>query len=237
MSMDRSVQAPNGLMLRDSLEAFWAVLSVGEARPPLVRVLLALWLVDAAFIFFHALIAVGIVDLDAFRLERDGGVPEFFQYAKWLGASSMLFAVFMRERNALLLMLSAICLFLLADDSLRLHERVGGELLADGLFGHLGTNAYHVGEGAYAVALMTATAMAFLLLWRSASITARVTATGVAAFLGVFVAGSVGIDQLHGVVASGGSLSGLFSGAEEVTEHLALSLLLWWCILRGARKA
>ena len=235
--MARSVQAPNGLMFRDSLETFWAVLSGGEGRQPLLRVLFALWLVDGGFIFLHALIAIGIIDLDAFRLERDGGVPEFFQYAKWLGASVMLFTAFMRERNALLLMLSAICLFLLADDSLRLHERVGGGLLADGLFGHLGTSAYHLGEGAYAFALMTATALAFLLLWRNASSTARVTATGVAAFLGLFVAGSVGIDQFHGVVASGGSLSGLFSGAEEVTEHLALSLLLWWCILRGAVKA
>ncbi|MDH2328637.1 hypothetical protein QCN27_17435 [Cereibacter sp. SYSU M97828] len=59
----------------------------------------------------------------------DTGLPERFNHAKWAGIAFLLLLTFHRLRVPALLAMSVLFLLILADDSMRLHER-GSEALA-----------------------------------------------------------------------------------------------------------
>lgn len=64
-----------------------------------------------------------------FDIFSDTGLPERFNHAKWAGISFLLLLTFHRLRVPALLAMSLLFTFILADDSLRLHER-GSDALA-----------------------------------------------------------------------------------------------------------
>ena len=64
------------------------------------------------------------------NIERDGSLPEYFSYHKWLVCALGCIWLFTRGREALYLSWGALFFYLLLDDSNRFHER-GGAFLVD----------------------------------------------------------------------------------------------------------
>ncbi len=79
--------------------------------------------VDLAFIVFDVVAGASDTFPDRMRLARERGIPEFFQYGKWLLAAALMWQA--RRVAALYVVWAVTFLVLLADDSLSLHERFG----------------------------------------------------------------------------------------------------------------
>lgn len=108
------------------------------ANPPAARavwrVFLVLALVDLTLVFVHggALVAE-FMDLipkvpDALSTFGDASNAEHINYVKWLAVVILMGLVFRTTKAPIFLSMSLIFLLILADDSLRLHER-GGEIV------------------------------------------------------------------------------------------------------------
>lgn len=104
--------------------------------PTARRLLIALCIVDVAFIAVHVVrtyaLKYGVAPLDALleppglALDAEGGYPEHWQYAKAIGASILLFVTALRARHAAAYAAwAALFAFAALDDSLGLHEQTG----------------------------------------------------------------------------------------------------------------
>jgi hypothetical protein len=99
----------------------------GDALLRAVRIFLLLLICgDLAYMAIH----VGHLTVPALRgthysLEVDGGLAEFYQYVKQLWLALCLALAFQRRRHLVLLAWSGFFGFLMLDDALQLHERVG----------------------------------------------------------------------------------------------------------------
>lgn len=109
-----------------------------------------LWLLlaaDFAFIALYALYGFKFVTDPKFGLIEDWSYGEVFQYTKELWLVLLLAALFLQYRAGALLSWCMLCVYLLLDDSLRIHES-GGEFVADtlGFAPWLGLRAVDFGE-------------------------------------------------------------------------------------------
>jgi hypothetical protein len=105
----------------------WGVLSFSCASSTWVLVLLLS--ADVLFILLECLYgATAGFPASDFWLGRDWGYAETFQYVKELGIVVVFFLFFLRHPHLLSLSWQVLFLYLLLDDSLQIHERVGGAI-------------------------------------------------------------------------------------------------------------
>ena len=200
----------------------------------LKKVLIGLLLVDLAFLLLHLQFFTRYSLGMMFNLEADHGYSEWFQYFKEGLICCLLFYVFYRKKSKVFASWAWLVLFLLADDSFRLHER-SGDLLAPVIPEAL-ANLFHVSPDSLAEVLFFGIAgctliapVAFFHL-RSSHQDRRhslnlLLMLGVLSFFGVFV------DLLHMMVAGWGANSvvvKLFGMIEDGGELLAMSVMLWY---------
>ena len=190
------------------------------------RLLLLLLLTDAVLIFLHCLgkgdiIATNLVDLDV-----DGGYSEIFQYVKEFWIAALLATLFAIRRQGCYLAWSALFCYLLADDSLQLHEQ-GGAWLAQtlNLAPAFNLRAIDLGE-----LMITASAAAVLFLAIGATYVKgdqAVRRFSNRLFLLVLLLAGCGVlfDMIEIMVAWGRPLWDLI---EDGGELLVMSLMLWY---------
>lgn len=89
------------------------------------RLLFILLLTDLVFLFLHVLGKTNILTSAMFELETNGGYAEIFQYIKEFWIAGLLTVLFAARRKGCYLAWTCLFAYLLADDSLQIHERVG----------------------------------------------------------------------------------------------------------------
>lgn len=193
-----------------------------------VKLLLILLAIDLAFIVLHILLKIDVIEHSGFRINRDGGFGEIYQYTKAALSGMVLLVLAKRERSGLLLLWSCLCFYLFIDDWLQLHERVGGKMFGIYLESTF-ADSYRQGQLIYA-ALVTLTAgLASIHFWRLATPTVHRLSLGLLASFGLLGLSAVVIDYTHNMWLPE-SLDLLAVILEEGGEHVAISLLLWFSI-------
>ena len=99
---------------------------------PITVLIVLLLVTDAGFIFLHIINKLGFISSGYFRLTQDMGYAEVFQYIKEFWIACLLGIIALRHKAASYVIWSLIFLYLLADDSLSVHE-TGGGLLVEAL--------------------------------------------------------------------------------------------------------
>ncbi|WP_242360281.1 hypothetical protein [Anaeromyxobacter sp. SG17] len=118
------------------LDPFVSSVPAGVKVPARIdfRVALALVGTDAGFVLLHLGRHFGwLPDDPMLSLSQDRGCAEWFQYAKELSVLLLLGIARVRKRSTLLAVLALLYLYLLLDDSLRIHEVMGSAVAASGL--------------------------------------------------------------------------------------------------------
>lgn len=84
---------------------------------------------DIVFIILHlAYIYTGRISNISFSIAHDGGYAELFQYLKEYWIAILLCFVAVRKRSVLYLTWSLLFFYLLLDDSINIHERLGAKI-------------------------------------------------------------------------------------------------------------
>ncbi len=89
--------------------------------------LLCLFLaMDLTFIALHIIYTyTGLISNSSFSIEKDRGYAEIFQYFKEYGSVFLLSLLALRKRSFLYLIWSLLFFYLLLDDMLQIHEKLG----------------------------------------------------------------------------------------------------------------
>jgi hypothetical protein len=102
---------------------YWSKLSLGEWATKLLFLCLA---TDAGFIFVHLIHwQTSVADSHLFSIEADRGYAEVFQYIKEYWTVLLLGLIALQRRSVLYLSWALLFFYLLLDDSLHIHERLG----------------------------------------------------------------------------------------------------------------
>lgn len=200
-------------------------------------VLGALLIADLLFVLMHALhkLAVSAFGDPSFNVTLEGGYGERFQYLKEALITAMLGILASRHRSVLFAAWAFLFAYLLLDDSVSVHERLGAWLAAVlGLQPALGLRAIDFGEllisgtvaGGFALLIGTLAVRSDARMRRLCLDYLQLLALLV--FFGVFV------DMLH-VVAGGYGLPGLGT-LEDGGEMLAMSLITAYTFLQCRRE-
>jgi hypothetical protein len=184
---------------------------------------------DLVFIILHILyINTNLLATSLYSLSRDRGYAEFFQYTKELWVAVLFLLLGIRHRSGLYLAFSFMFLYFLIDDSLEVHEQVGG-LLASfwGLQPALGLRAVDFGElivyGAFGLLFIGLIALMYLFSEPSIRRIAR-HLIGMTAVLAVF---GVLIDMI-GIMVDHPGIERTLVVVEEGGEMLVMSVITWF---------
>ena len=159
----------------------------------------------------------------------DLSVPEFVQYAKALGAAILLFRAGKHHRSLLFYFLGAVYVYLALDDSLMLHERIGGQFLGPLLF-DTPVEAYQKGQLLYAVLFLAVVTPLLILFVRRARPEVRRAALYFAGTLTLLGATAVALDFCGDLITN--PWLGLLVGiVEELGEALAMTFAFWLALV------
>ena len=202
----------------------------GTLRPTRRPALTLAWLLAALLVVDLLFIAISV---DAQRwgwsqewlLRTDRGRPEQFGYAKQATTAALLLVVWRRTGWDVLAGWAALFGCILLDDSLRLHENVGGWLSRRPGFpqGIAGVGAQDLGELAVWGLLGLVPLAVIAVLHRRGDRPARAASGGLVVVVGCYAVFGVVVDQLHALTA-GGPLYRPLGVAEDGGELLLLSV-------------
>ncbi len=190
---------------------------------------LALIGVDLVLVVLHVLAQVGDWRSPRWSIEWDGGFGEIWQYAKIVFVILMLLHVTARrgsQDRMCSLAWALLFVWVLADDGLRLHERMG-EVLASWLTPLLATQHLAQAFGELVVLLVMALLLLGWIWWASASAGDRWRAWSIYLLLGLACLGffAVAVDLVHALVRTP-LLHAMLGLIEEGGEMLSLSLVV-----------
>lgn len=174
---------------------------------------------------------------DALRLDRDRSVGEFFNYLQALVTVALLGRAFVTSRQGVYLAWALVFWFILLDDAMLVHERVG-RALADGLdFPALaGLRPQDVGE---LLVWGVAAALSLpLLVWGFRSSTREAAGYGAVLTLifGALVFFALGMDMVHILAGHWSRLAdAAIAIVEDGGEMLALALACSYALLLDRR--
>lgn len=185
---------------------------------------------DAAFLVLHLLHAsLGLPEDGQYRVDRDGGYPEVFQYLKNFWAVVMLGVVAARERRPGYLPWALMFAYLLADDALQIHERAG-RVMPWGLNAVLGLEG--VPRGLCELALSASVGAVLLAPIALAYLRGDDRARGVHRNLFMALACiaffGVAVDWVHTAADRGSALYEAMAVLEDGGEMIAVSLACWY---------
>ena len=191
------------------------------------KVLQALLFIDALMVLLYGFYQLDLLQGRVWRLNYDGSVSEYFQYAKLALASMALFTLAFLRREPLLWFWSAVAAFLCLDDALRIHEQFGGTLLGN-LLSNYSDAHYHLGQALYGVIVAALILGVGAYFWSGAQTTAKQLSLRLVASLGVLWLCAVVVDFVHGEWVPT-SLNWLGVVVEEGGELLAGTFFVWFC--------
>lgn len=174
-----------------------------------------------------------------FSVEQDMGYPEMYQYQKFFWITALLIYFSRKNRSLHYIAWGLVFTYMLFDDAMQLHERIGGLIAANLAFAPpLGLRLQDLGELA-----VTATAGAPLsigLAWAywSGSRTFRKVSQDIALLLLILVFFGVFFDMVLVVLYTIGlswEVLFVFEVVEDGGEMLAASLILWYTFLLNMR--
>jgi len=187
-------------------------------------------------LFFFVLYAVcslfQLPDSNLFSLGMDGGFPECFQYVKQTGSAIILVRLFYSTAQFGFLAWAIIFIYLLLDEGLCIHERMG-PVLAEWLrMGKFATEKLH---HAYELAFSVAMA-AFLLIpvacgYRWGSLFCKQVTHALLVLLLSLAGFGLGVDFIHSSIDVGWLAGGMIGAFEEVGEMLIMSLTVGYLCL------
>jgi hypothetical protein len=224
---------------------------ISESTLPAVAVLLLLLCADAAFTLLHLInVETGWLRAARISLEAEGGPAEVFQYLKEFWVMVCMVAAFVSTRHAVYVSWALVFLFLLADDSMQLHENVGtwlGERY--GLPAPLGLRPNDIGELLFvATAGLIMLAVVGVAAWRGTEQSRRVTRDLAMLMISLAVVGIL-LDVIHVIAYFGESLlaqvllvvedggemivmSAMTAYAFHVATHMGRTRFDLWSIVR-----
>lgn len=181
-----------------------------EALSIFKRILLTLVTVDLGLILLNVIIAsmraTGVIsgNIDAWLVFHETSIGSYFNYVKWAVLVMSLAVVALRHHRAwILLVLAALFLYILLDDTLELHEYYGS-LIAE-RFGLVTTMAVPAEDLGQLIFLMAVggifSGLAIVAFFVSAQVWQRVAVPLLAALLGLAFFG-VGVDVVHSMTNS-----------------------------------
>ncbi len=194
------------------------------------RLLLLLLLADAGFVVLHLLEDFGPFWRKAFRMDQDNSLAEFFQYSKTVGSAICLGLLARQFRSMLLWVACGLAVFLFLDDSLRIHELLGGGVIGEMVTGEDSPEGYHLGQIWYAAAVGVVVLAVFVLAWRGGSPVARRVTAGFLVFVAALGFAAVVIDSIPTTLIDAPWFRPAIGLVEEVGEHLAMTGMVWWCV-------
>jgi hypothetical protein len=193
------------------------------------KVFLAFLFGDLLLIFFHILyIATDIISTGRFSIARDGGYGEMFQYFKEFFIFVLFVLLGFRKKKLLYFILGFLFLYLLVDDSLKIHERLGA-LLAEWLnfqpsfglraidFGEILVSAFFGGLFILAIGISL-----FL-----SDVQTRMVGIWILIAIFFFAFFGIALDMLE-IAAQDQVLSQIIAIMEEGGEMVVMSVVVWY---------
>lgn len=187
-------------------------------------------ILDAFFIGLHGVMGVLLVTgrieewPDLINIDRDWSAGEFLNYCKWAVAAAALFGVWRTERLTMALFFALAFAFLLLDDGLSIHERLGA-VVGRELPAAMGDVRSAAGEaavfGCYAVVLGSG----FALAWRCSGPQGRQVALRYVLLIALMGFFAVFADFAHSSAPSYSVSAGLLGLIEEAGEMLVLTAI------------
>ena len=199
--------------------------------------LILLFFGDLTFVVVHFIsFYTPYLNFEIYSLFNDRAIPEIYQYIKWLWISILLIYVSKRKRSFNNATWALVFTYLLLDDALSIHEKVGAYFAKNFNFiPPLGLRLEDIGELA-----VTATIGIILLL-----LVAWVYLKGDQAFKKVshemlllilaLVFFGVGVDMVLIVLNLGGELDNILGVIEDGGEMLVASLIFWYVFILSTR--
>lgn len=195
--------------------------------------LLLLLCIDFSFISYHSMLLLSpLLDDSLFSLEKDQGYPEMFQYVKWFWIIILFTYLSIKRRSLCFSAWGVFFTYLLFDDAVEIHERVGG-LIA----GHLtmtppfGLRLLDIGElavtAAAGIVLLSFVSVAYVYGSKAFKKISHdlLFLVFILAFFGVFV------DMLH-ITWTSNTVLGVI---EDGGEMIVASIMCWYVFLLSVR--
>lgn len=205
-------------------------------KPVVLRFLLLLLGLDVCFIVLSVLEMVVGLNFPLLAVDRDFGIPEFYQYAKELWIVVVLGLTLVKTRNAGYLVWSLFFFYLLVDDSMKIHER-GGIAISDqlGFVAAFGLRAQDFGE--LAVTFIAAAGfLAFILLtYLRGGSSFRQTTVHLILFMVLLGLFGVVVDAVHVALKLGWQVSVFLAHVEDGGEMIVMSLIAGYVFVVHSR--
>ncbi|MFK7804800.1 MAG: hypothetical protein AB8G95_24420 [Anaerolineae bacterium] len=198
------------------------------------RLFSSLILVTSIFIVIHLFHTYwGTPANDLFDIEVDNSLSEIFLYVQELGIVILLFLLWRENKNILYLAWVLIFTYVLLDDSLLIHERIGVFLVdyfgVENNYGVRGRDITEVGvQLAFGIPLVTFAAWAHLFRGDQAS---RKTSTILFFLLALLATFAIIIDWFHVKIMIEGSKE-IIGTIEDGGEMFIVTGILWYVFRR-----
>lgn len=194
-------------------------------------VLFLLFATDLVFISLHLLCEqTEMISSRLYLLSTDRGFAESFQYIKEFWIILLICSAAIKVRSSLYFIWTAIFAWFLADDSLRLHEKIGGEMIGGWLHRFTMPNieeySYHIGQLLFAFLFGFLFSILIFVTYRISTDYIKRTSKYILFMLCSFVFFAVLVDGIKGLF----DISAL-AVVEDGGEHIVMSLLVWLMLL------
>ncbi|MCL4285855.1 MAG: hypothetical protein KJZ62_12245 [Fimbriimonadaceae bacterium] len=202
-------------------------------RPGASVLLIVLLCCDLAFVVLHfANVLSPQLRNPLFNIECDRGYAEAFQYAKY--SLILVSLVLTAWKNGVWRYISWVLVlgYFLADDSLKLHEQLGG-LVAEKLdfIPPLGLRLQDVGELAVSATAGSLLMITIVSAYRGGSVDFKRTSKDLSLLTLLLVFFGVVVDMVHAALDMGRAASLVLEFLEGGGEMLSVSLLAWYSFL------
>lgn len=200
-----------------------------------IKILIYLLALDVVLIVFHITTGIFMEKIPSvLNIAQDRSLAEWFGYAKLACASLLLWLAYRASRIPVLLSFTVIFAAMVADDSMELHENLGGwASSAFDLIGVTGQRGQDVGEllvwGAMAIILLPILAFGVVKTLPQD----RLIGFGLAICAAILTFFAIGVDAVHGPACSFLSVPYCFQlfdliedGGEMITQSFILAHVL-----------
>ncbi|MFC4312570.1 hypothetical protein ACFPN2_26035 [Steroidobacter flavus] len=184
---------------------------------------------DLLFIVLHWLhVHTNLLTSERWSIARDRGYGEMFQYLKYAGIMFALSQLFRKTRLPVLLLWIGVYGFLLLDDSMRIHERIGLDLVA---WAHIadfgGLRGRDWGELIYATIGGAFLTPVLVVAYIRSSSMARAISINMGILLAALLMFAIGGDAIHRLLSTT-AFDAMATIVEDGGEMLALSLTCFY---------
>ncbi len=190
------------------------------------KLLILLLLADLVFIVIDVLYRMHLVTNPLFSIQRDRGYAEVYQYIKEYWVILLLFFIAIKRVNIIYFAWFSLFIYLVLDDSLRIHEKYG-EYLAHyfGLHPGFGLRGEDIGELIVSIFFGT---LLFLFIggaYLFSDCIAKQISKNLFILIMALAFFGVIVDMVHIAIPWGKSIWGLI---EDGGEMLVMSIIVWY---------